>query len=141
MGSSAKILGKLEKIRDFEKFMTEKRGQKKSPLSRRHTWDSSTDTEKYGFKGMKKCPAPSEEFLQALKEELEEAPEEAIEQKVWQPAISKAPIRRVRSVTFDESSLFNLHEPHVTSKKSCAPFIPTSRPLKPIIKKGNFLNC
>ena len=46
-------------------------GQKKSPLSRRHTWDSSTATEKFGFKGMKKCPAPSEEFLQALKEELE----------------------------------------------------------------------
>ena len=70
-----------------------------------------------------------------------EAPEEVLEQKVWQPAKSKAPIRRVRSVTFDESSLFNLHDPQVTSKKSCAPFIPTSRPLKPIIKNKNFLNC
>lgn len=46
-------------------------GPKKSPLSRRHTWDSSTDAEKYKIKGMKKCPAPSEEFLQAMKEELE----------------------------------------------------------------------
>merc|ERR1711973_575531 len=126
---------------DFEKSMTEKRGQKKSPLSRRHTWDSSTATEKFGFKGMKKCPAPSEEFLQALKEELEEASEEVLEQKVWQPAISKAPIRRVRSVTFDESSLFNLHDPQVTSKKILRPIYTTARPLKPIIKNKNFLNC